>query len=138
MLARKNLVITRKLHPRRRGGRALGWHFLKQTRNFFLWSATALLVFYLTLFVAERSDILVERGNYSPDTLAGDHKLLDDRPGCQTSLPPGQSISQGRAMESSSKSAPRAVLVVNSDLVKRGELIVRTGTIRRKHQNLTP
>jgi hypothetical protein len=147
MLARKNLVITRKLHPRRRGGRALGWHFLKQTRNFFLWSATALLVFYLTLFVAERSDILVERGNYSPDTLAGDHKLLeelfhkpdqDDRPGWQTSLPPGQSISQGRAMESSSKSAPRAVLVVNSDLVKRGELIVRTGTIRRKHQNLTP
>jgi hypothetical protein len=147
MLARKHPVITRTLHARKRGERKLCWHLLKQTRNFFLWSASAVLVFYLTLFVAERSDPLVERGNYSPDTLAGDRRLLEelfqkpdqnDGPGWQTSLPPGQSISQTAAMESSSKSVPRAVLVVNSESVKRGALIVRSGTIRRKHQNLTP
>jgi hypothetical protein len=148
MQARKHPVITRTLHARKRGGRKLDWHFLKQTKNFFLWSASAVLVFYLSLFVAERSDTLVERGNYSPDTLAGDRRLLEelfqkpdqtDGPGRQTSLPPGQNISQTTpAMESSSKPVARAVLVVNSELVKRGELIVRSGTIRRKHQNLTP
>jgi hypothetical protein len=113
-------------------------------KNLFLWSASAVLVFYLTLFVTDRSDTLVERGNYSPETVAGDRRLLEelfqksdqtDGPGWPTSLSPGQSVSQA---PSSSKSVPRAVLVVNSELVKRGELIVRGGTIRRKHQNLTP
>ena len=106
-----------------------------------------MLVFNLTLFVAERSDTLVEKGSYSPETLAGDHRLLEelfqkpdqnDGKAWRTSLPPGQSISQTPAMESSSKTVPRAVLVVNSELVRRGQLIVRSGTIRRKHQNLTP
>ena len=147
MLARKHPVIMRALPARKRGGRKPYWHFLKQTKNFFLWSASAVLVFYLTLFVAERSDTLVEKGSYSPETLARDHRLLEelfqkpdqnDGQGWQTSLPPGQSISQTPAVESSSKTVPRAVLVVNSELVKRGELIVRSGTIRRKHQNLTP
>jgi hypothetical protein len=147
MLARKHRVITRTLRARKRGERKLCWHFLKQTTNLFLWSASAVLVVYLTLFVAERSDTLIEKGNYSPDTLAGDRRLLEelfqkpdqsDGPRWQTSLPPGESISQTPAMESSSKSVPRAVLVVNSELVKRGELIVRSGTTRRKHQNLTP
>lgn len=147
MLARKHPVIMRTSHARKRGGRKRSWHVLKQTKNFFFWSASAVLVFYLTLFVAERSDTIVEKGSYSPETLAGDHRLLEelfqkpdqnDGKGWQTSLPPGQSISQTSAVESSSKAVPRAILVVNSELVKRGELIVRGGTIRRKHQNLTP
>ncbi len=147
MLARERPVITLVFHAKRRGGRKPRWHLLKQTGNFFLWSASAVLVCYLTLFVAQRSDTLVKRENYSQDILAGDRKLLEellqkpdqnDRPGWQTPLPPGQSISHAQAMESSSKSVPRAVLVVNNELVKRGELIVRSGTIRRKHQNLTP
>ena len=147
MLGRKHPVITRTLHARKRGERKLCWHLLKQTRNFFLWSASAVLVFNLTLFVAERSDALVEKGSFSPETLAGDHRLLEelfqkpdqnDGKAWRTSLPPGQSISQTPAMESSSKTVPRAVLVVNSELVRRGQRIVRSGTIRRKHQNLTP
>ena len=147
MLARKHPVIMRTSPAGKRGGRKPYWHVLKQTKNFFFWSASAVLVFYLTLFVAERSDTLVEKGSYSPETLTGDHRLLEelfqkpdqnDGQGWQTSLPPGQGISQTPAVESSSKTVPRAVLVVNSGLVKRGELIVRSGTIRRKHQNLTP
>jgi hypothetical protein len=147
MLARKHPVITRTLPARKRGGRKPYGRFLKKTKNFFLWSASAVLVFNLTLFVAERSDTLVEKGSYSPETLAGDHRLLEelfqkpdqnDGKAWRTSLPPGQSISQTPAMESSSKTVPRAVLVVNSELVRRGQLIVRSGTIRRKHQNLTP
>ena len=147
MLARKHTVITRTLPARKRDVRKRHWHFLKQTKNFLLWSASAVLVFYLTLFVAERTDTLVEKDTYSPETLLGDRRLLEelfqkpdqnDGKGWQTSLPPGQSISQTPTVESSSKTVPRAVLVVNSELVKRGELIVRSGTIRRKHQNLTP
>jgi hypothetical protein len=147
MLARKHPVIMRTWHARKRGDRKPYWHVLKQTKNFFFWAASAVLVFYLTLFVAERSETLVEKSSYSPETLSGDRRLLeelfqrpdqDDGKGWQTSLPPGQSISQTPAVESSSKTVPRAVLVVNGELVKRGELIVRSGTIRRKHQNLTP
>jgi hypothetical protein len=143
MLARKHPFITRTLHTRRRGGRKPYWHFLKQTKNFFLWSASAVLVFYLTLVVAERSDTLVERANYSPDTLAGDRRLLEelfqkpdqnDGPGWQTSLSPGQSISQTPAMESSSKSVPRGGLVVKMVSVNGGGMFVRFCKITGKHE----
>lgn len=46
-----------------------------------------------------------------------------------------QNIEAGGTIDSTNMSVPRAELVVNSAIVKRAELVVRSG--KRKHQSIT-
>ena len=86
-----------------------------------------------------RTDQAVKDGGSFRYARAEDRKFLDDLFGKETKDGnPFQNIGQGLARESSLAPAPRAELVVNSEIVKRAELVVPGGTVKRKHASLTP
>ena len=49
-----------------------------------------------------------------------------------------RNIDKAGTIVSSSKPVPRAELVVNTEIVKRGELVVHRGTAKLKRQTITP
>jgi len=87
-------------------------------------------------------------GPLARDTREEDRKFLDDlvqkqnqhdhQDGNSLSAPV-QNIGNAGTIDSSPKSVPRAELIINSEIVRRGELVVHSGTIkRRKRQSITP
>jgi len=107
----------------------------------------ALFAGYLTVIVARNSGSIAKSGNHSREILAGDRKFLDDffqelnqgdRQGGGIYSPPSQKNGSAETMESTADSVPRAVLVVNREIVRRGELIVHSGTVKSKRQKIAP
>jgi hypothetical protein len=66
-----------------------------------------------------------------------DRKFLDDLAQKQDEGTLVQNSGPAGATDISRPSVPRAELVVNYAVVRRGELVVHTGTVKRKHQNIT-
>jgi hypothetical protein len=108
---------------------------------------------YATVFVAQRRDMVTQRGNSSgalhlaQDIHEEDRNFLDDlvRKENQGDHQNGNPLSAsdpntGKAgtIDSIAKAVPRAELVVNSEIVRRGELVVHGGTVSRKRQIITP
>lgn len=119
---------------------------MKRSLKLPLLCAACLFVFKMTIFLAHRPDSIAQRGDSSRDILKEDRKFLDDlfqkmnpedSRGWESSLLPIQKIGNPGKLESSPKSVPRAELVVNDEIVRRGELIVPSGAVKRKRQNIT-
>ena len=115
----------------------------------------ALLAFFLgallyPLMKDEQSTAPSSISNAGPlprDIREEDRKFLDDlvqnqdqhdRQDGNSLSAPVQNIGNAEAIDSSPKSVPRAELVTNSEIVRRGELIVHSGTVKRKRQSITP
>jgi hypothetical protein len=62
----------------------------------------------------------------------------DDGTGRESSLAPIQKIDNSGRSESYPKTVPRAMLVVNTEIVRRGALVVHSEPVKRKRQNITP
>jgi hypothetical protein len=126
---------------------------MKPWQRFLLVAAACVFVGFVgfvTVFVAQRRDLIAQGGIFSRGPLAqdireGDRKFLDDLVQKQDqddyqdrNSPPLQNIGQAGTIDLSPKSVPRAELVINSEIVRRGELVVRSGTVKRKPQSSTP
>ncbi len=116
-------------------------------RSLALLCVPCVFVLYMTYFSAHSPNSIAQRGDFSRDILKEDRKFLDDlfqkmnhddRTGWEFSRPPIQKIDSADKLESSPKSVPRAVLVVNSEIVRRGQLVVHSEAVRRKRQNIAP
>jgi hypothetical protein len=125
---------------------------MKPRRKFLLWAAVFGFVGYLTLSVALRRDTMTQRLNSShaphlaQDVRKQDQSFLDDlvqkqnQDGRRDGSPPSapdQNVGKAGTI------APRAELVVNTEIVKRGELVVREpvnhrGTAKLKRQTTLP
>jgi hypothetical protein len=110
-------------------------------------SAGCVFVLYVTIFLVHNPKSIAQRGDFSRDILKEDRRFLDslfekmnydDRRGRQSSLAPIQKIDNASKLESFSKTAPRAMLVVNTEVVRRGQLVVHSEPVKRKRQNITP
>jgi hypothetical protein len=144
MPARGHILIA---HSQNYGFRKHRSHLLiKRSLKFPLLCVACLFVFNMTIFLAHRPDSIAQRGDSSRDILKEDRKFLDDlfqkmnpddSPGWESSLLPIQKIGNPDRLESSAKSVPRAVMVVNDEIVRRGELIVPSGAVKRKRQSVT-
>ena len=116
----------------------------------------ALLAFFLgalpsTLMKNDQSTAPGSISNAGPlarDIREEDRKFLDDflvqkqnqqdRQDGNSLSAPVQNIGNARTIDSSPKSVPRAELVINSEIVRRGELVVHSGTVKRKRQSIAP
>ena len=115
----------------------------------------ALLAFFLgalpyPLMKDEQSSVPSSISNTGPlarDIREEDRKFLDDlvqkqnqqdRQDGNSLSAPVQNFGNAGTIDSSPKSVPRAELVINSDIVRRGELVVHSGTVKRKRQSITP
>jgi hypothetical protein len=123
---------------------------MKPWQTFLLAAAACVFVGYVTIFVAQRRDLIApssisNAGPLAQDIREGDRKFLDDLVQKQNQddhqggkSPAVQNIGKAGTIDSSPKSVPRAELVVNSEIVRRGELVVHSGTVKRKPQSITP
>lgn len=128
------------------GGRKHSYDLLKkQLKNFLLLCGVCLFVGYMTAMVAGNPDRIAKSGNFSRNILAEDRKFLNDffqevnqgdHRGGGIYTPISEKNGSAETMESSPDSAPRAVLVVNSEIVRRGELVVHSRTVKGKRQKL--
>jgi hypothetical protein len=98
---------------------------------------------YVTIFLVHTP----QRGDFSRDIFKEDRRFLDslfekmnydDRRGRESSVAPIQKIDNASKLELSSKTAPRAMLVVNTEVVRRGQLVVHSDPVKRKRLNITP
>jgi hypothetical protein len=121
-------------------------HFLViQSLVFPLLSAACVFVVYSAIFLAHSPKSTAQKGDFSRDTLKEDRRFLDslfekmncdDGTGRESSLALIQKIDNAGRSESYLKTVPRAMLVVNSEIVRRGAL-VHTEPAKRKRQNIT-
>lgn len=102
---------------------------------------------YFAILLAHSPNSIAQRGDFSRDILKEDRGFLDslfekmncdDRTGHESSLAPTQKIDNAGKSQSYSKTVPRAMLVVNTEIVRRGQLIVHSEPAKRKRQNITP
>jgi hypothetical protein len=126
---------------------------MKPWRKFLLLAAVCGFVGYETVSVALRRDMMTQRVNFSrafqlaQDIRKQDSNFLDDlvqkqnqddhRDGNSLSAPDQKSDKTGTIV-SSSKPVPRAEMVINTEIIKRGELVVHRGTAKLKRQTGTP
>jgi len=126
---------------------------MKPWRKFLLLGAVCGFVGYVTVSVALRRDTMTQKVNSSrafhlaQDIRKQDSDFLDDlvqkqnqddhRDGNLVSAP-AQNFDQAGSIVSSSRPVPRAELVVNTEIVKRGELVVPRGTAKLKRQTIAP
>jgi hypothetical protein len=126
---------------------------MKPWRKFLLLAAVCGFVGYITVSVALRRDMMTQGVNSSRgfqlaqnireqdsnflDDLVQKQKRDDHQNGNFLSAP-DQNINKAGTIVSSSKPILRAELVVNSEIVKRGELVVHRGTAKPKRQTGTP
>ena len=110
-------------------------------------SVGCVFVLYVTIFLVHNPKSIAQRGDFSRDTLKEDRRFLDslfekinyeDRTARESSPAPIEKIDNGGKLESCTKTVPRAVLVVNTEIVRRGQLIVHSEPVKRKRQNITP
>ena len=108
---------------------------------------------YVTVFVTPIRDMITQRGNSSralhlaQNIREEDRNFLDDLVQKQNQddhhdgnplSAPNQNIGKAGTIVSSPKPVPRAELVINTEIVRRGELVVHTGTAKLKRQPNTP
>jgi len=146
MPCRGHIIIASPSHSQNYGALKRSSHFLMK-RSLPPFCAACVFVLYLTIFLAHSPDTIAQRGDFSRDILKEDREFLDDlfqkmkhddRTEWGFSQAPIQKIDNAGKMESSPKSVPRAVLVVNSGVVRRGQLVVHSEAVKRKRQNIAP
>ena len=108
---------------------------------------------YVTVFVTPIRDMITQRGNSShafhlaQDIREQDSNFLNDLVQKQNQddhhdgnplSASDQNIGKAGTIVSSPKPVPRAELVINTEIVRRGELVVHTGTAKLKRQPNTP
>jgi hypothetical protein len=132
--------------------RAMPFPLMKPWRKFLLVAAVCGSVGYVTVFVAPIRDMITQSGNSShafhlaQDIREQDSNFLDDlvQKQNQDDHRDGNPLSAsdqniGKAgIVSSPKPVPRAELVINTEIVRRGELVVHSGTAKLKRQPNTP
>jgi hypothetical protein len=133
--------------------RATPFPLMKPWRKFVLVAAVCGFVGYVTVFVAPRRDMITQRGNSSrafhlaQDIREEDSNFLDDLVQKQNQddhhngnplSAPDQNIGKAGTIVLSPKPVPRAELVINTEIVRRGELVVHSGTAKLKLQSITP
>jgi hypothetical protein len=121
-------------------------HFLViRSLVFPLLFVACVFVVYSAIFLAHGPKSTAQKGDLSRDTLKEDHRFLDslfekmncdDGAGRQSSLALIQKIDNAGRPESYPKTVPRAMLVVNTEIVRRGAL-VHSEAAKRKRQNIT-
>ncbi len=107
----------------------------------------------MTISVAPRRDRITQREGSSAalsltqDVREEDRNFLDDLVQKQNQddhhdgsslLAPDQNIGKAGTIVAIPKPVQRAELVINTEIVRRGELVVRSGTAKRKRQRNTP
>ena len=134
--------------------RQKGWkRDVSPGRKLLLVAAVCGFVGYVTVFVAPRRDMITQRGNSSralhlaQNIREEDRNFLDDLVQKQNQddhhdgnplSAPDQNIGKAGTIVSSPKPVPRAELVINTEIVRRGELVVHSGTTKLKRQTITP
>jgi hypothetical protein len=133
--------------------RAMPLSLMKSWRKLLLVAAVCGFVGYVTVFVAPRRDMITQRGNSSralhlaQNIREEDRNFLDDLVQKQNQddhhdgnplSAPDQNIGKAGTIVSSPKPVPRAELVINTEIVRRGELVVHSGTTKLKRQTITP
>ena len=125
--------------------RAMPFPLMKPWRKSLLVAAVLGFAGYITTFVAPRRDMTTQRSNSSRALAQGirgeDRNFLDDLVQKQKqdhhyvgNPPPDQNIEKA-----SPRPAPRAELVINTEIVRRGILVAHSGTpnssVRPSHLN---
>ena len=125
--------------------RAMPFPLMKPWRKILLVAAVCGFVGYVTVFVAPRRDMITQRGNSSralhlaQNIREEDRNFLDDLVQKQNQdehhegnplSAPDQNTGETGAFVLSPKPVPRAELVINTEIVRRGELVVHGGTIK--------
>ncbi len=133
--------------------RAMSLSLMKPWWKLLLVAAVCGFVGYVTVFVAPKRDMITQRGNSSralhlaQNIREEDRNFLDDlvqkqnQDDHQNGNPlsaPDQNIGKAGTIVSSPKPVPRAELVINTEIVRRGELVVHSGTTKLKRQTITP
>src|SRR5271165_2352098 len=129
--------------------RAIPLSLMKPWRKLLLVGAVCGFVGYVTVFVAPRRDMITQRGNSSlaQNIREEDRNFLDDLVQKQNQddhhdgnplSAPDQNIGKAGTIVASPKPVPRAELVINTEIVRRGELVVHSGTAKLKRQTITP
>ena len=110
-----------------------------------LLSVACVFVVYSAIFLAHGPKSTAQKGDFSRDTLKEDRRFLDslfekmncdDGAGRKSSLALIQKIDNTSRSESYPKTVPRAMLVVNTEIVRRGAL-VHSEAAKHKRQNIT-
>ena len=132
---------------------AMPFPLMKSRRKFLLVAAVCGFVACVTVFVAAIRDMMTQRGNSShafhlaQDIREQDSNFLDDfvQKQNQDDYHDGnplstsdQNIGKAGTIVSSPKPVPRAELVINTEIVRRGELVVHSETAKLKRQPNTP
>jgi hypothetical protein len=133
--------------------RAMPFPLMKPWRKFLLVAAVCGFAGYVTVFVAPRRDMITQRGNSSralhlaQNIREEDRNFLDDlvQKQNQDDHHDGNPLStsdhnyrQSGDNCLSPKPVPRAELVINTEIVRRGELVVHSETAKLKRQPTTP
>jgi hypothetical protein len=127
--------------------RAMPFPLMKPWRKILLVAAVCGFVGYVTVFVAPRRDVITQRVHLAQDIREKDRNFLDDLVQKQNQddhhdgnplSAPDQNIGKAGTIVSSPKPVPRAELVINTEIVRRGELVVHSGTAKLKRQTITP
>jgi hypothetical protein len=126
---------------------------MKPWQKFLLVAAVCGYVGYVTVFVAAIRDMITESGNSSRAFQLAQHireedsKFLNDLVRKQNQeghhdgnllSAPDQNLGKAGTIVSSPKPVARAELVINTEIVRRGELVVHSGTAKPKRQTITP
>ena len=122
--------------------RAMPFSLMKPWPKFLLVAIVCGFVGYVTVFVAPRRDMIAQRGNSSralhlaQDIREEDRNFLDDLVQKQNQddhhdgnplSATDQNIGKAGTIVSSPKPVPRAELVINTEIVRRGEMVVHSG-----------
>ena len=133
--------------------RAMPLSLMKSWRKLLLVAAVCGFVGYVTVFVTPIRDMITQSGNSShafhlaQDIREQDSNFLNDlvQKQSQDDHHDGNPLStsdhnyrQSGDNCLSPKPVPRAELVINTEIVRRGELVVHTGTAKLKRQTITP
>ena len=108
-------------------------------------TGACMFVCCLTVLVAHRREIvsipISNAGPLAQDSREEDRKFLDDLVRKQNQdgnllSAPVQTIGEAGTVDSSPKEVRRAELVINNEIVRRGELVVHSGKVERKRQSI--
>jgi hypothetical protein len=123
-------------------------HFLiTRSLRFPILGAACAFVLSTTVFLAHGPKALTQKGDFSREILEEDRRFLDvlfektnsdGRTGRESFPVPMQKIDNTSNLESGPKTVRRAMLVVNTEIVRRGQPVVHNEAARRKRQNITP
>jgi hypothetical protein len=123
------------------GRKRKGHRLIIRSLIFPLLGAACVAVLYITIFAAHSLKSISQRGDFSRDILKEDHRFLDDLlqkrnyddgRGGGSSLAAIQKVDDATSLASSPIAVPRAILVVNSEVVRRAQLVVHGEGVKHK------